>query len=68
MGLTRITLLLVSLAFFGIAAAHDCQNGTRPESQRDREGCDFYCWNEVTNSYDQFFLHRRCTMLLQQWR
>uniref|UniRef100_V5H555 Basic tail protein n=1 Tax=Ixodes ricinus TaxID=34613 RepID=V5H555_IXORI len=55
MGLTGITLVLVSLAFFGSAAAHDCHNGTRPESQNDREGCDFYCWNDATSSYDQFF-------------
>uniref|UniRef100_V5H1F3 Basic tail protein n=1 Tax=Ixodes ricinus TaxID=34613 RepID=V5H1F3_IXORI len=55
MGFTGTTLVLVSLAFFGSAAAHDCQNGTRLQSQKDREGCDFYCWNERTNSYDQFF-------------
>uniref|UniRef100_V5HDQ9 Basic tail protein n=1 Tax=Ixodes ricinus TaxID=34613 RepID=V5HDQ9_IXORI len=55
MGLTGITLVLVSLAFFGSVAADDCRNGTRPTSQNDREGCDFYCWNENTRSYDQYF-------------
>uniref|UniRef100_V5IF04 Basic tail protein n=1 Tax=Ixodes ricinus TaxID=34613 RepID=V5IF04_IXORI len=55
MGLTGITLVLVSLAFFGSAAAHDCQNGTRPASQKNREGCDFYCWNTGTNTWDKFF-------------
>uniref|UniRef100_A0A0K8R3J4 Putative basic tail protein n=1 Tax=Ixodes ricinus TaxID=34613 RepID=A0A0K8R3J4_IXORI len=50
-----ITLVLVSLAFFGSAAAHDCRNGTRPSSEREREGCDFYCWNDATRSYEQFF-------------
>nr|AAT92140.1 BTSP-6 [Ixodes pacificus] len=55
MGLTGITLVLVSLAFFGSAAAHNCQNGTRPASEENREGCDFYCWNAGTNSWDIFF-------------
>uniref|UniRef100_V5HDN8 Basic tail protein n=1 Tax=Ixodes ricinus TaxID=34613 RepID=V5HDN8_IXORI len=55
MGLTGTTLVLVSLAFFGSAAAHNCQNGTRPESEVNREGCDFYCWNTDTNSWDKFF-------------
>uniref|UniRef100_A0A147BXA9 Putative btsp n=1 Tax=Ixodes ricinus TaxID=34613 RepID=A0A147BXA9_IXORI len=55
MGLTGITFVLVSLAFFGSAAAHDCRNGTRPSSEREREGCDFYCWNDATRSYYQFF-------------
>uniref|UniRef100_A0A0K8RCA2 Putative basic tail protein n=1 Tax=Ixodes ricinus TaxID=34613 RepID=A0A0K8RCA2_IXORI len=55
MGLTGTTLVLVSLAFFGSAAAHGCQNGTRPASEKEREGCDFYCWNDGTQSYDQFF-------------
>uniref|UniRef100_A0A0K8RDQ7 Putative basic tail protein n=1 Tax=Ixodes ricinus TaxID=34613 RepID=A0A0K8RDQ7_IXORI len=66
MGFTGITLVLVSLAFFGSTAAHDCQNGTRPESQNDREGCDFYCW-----TIDQFmgpiFLHRRCRCFYNKW-
>uniref|UniRef100_V5HC62 Putative tick salivary peptide group 1 n=1 Tax=Ixodes ricinus TaxID=34613 RepID=V5HC62_IXORI len=56
MGLTGTTLVLVSLAFFGSAAAQNCQNGTRPESEVNREGCDFYCWNTDTNSWDKFFL------------
>uniref|UniRef100_V5H9N7 Putative tick salivary peptide group 1 n=1 Tax=Ixodes ricinus TaxID=34613 RepID=V5H9N7_IXORI len=51
MGFTGITLVLVSLAFLGSAAAHDCQNGTRPESQNDREGCDFYCWNGIEPTF-----------------
>ncbi|EEC17896.1 secreted salivary gland protein 2 precursor, putative [Ixodes scapularis] len=55
MGLTGTTLVLVSLAFFGTAAAHNCKNGTRPTSEKNREGCDFYCWNTDTNSWDQFF-------------
>uniref|UniRef100_A0A0K8RDF3 Putative basic tail protein n=1 Tax=Ixodes ricinus TaxID=34613 RepID=A0A0K8RDF3_IXORI len=55
MGLTATTLVLVSLAFFGTAAAHNCRNGTRPESEQNREGCDFYCWNTDTNTWDQFF-------------
>uniref|UniRef100_A0A0K8RF89 Putative basic tail protein n=1 Tax=Ixodes ricinus TaxID=34613 RepID=A0A0K8RF89_IXORI len=46
MGMTGTTLVLaVSLAFFGSAAAHNCQKRTRPESEVNREGCDFYCWN-----------------------
>uniref|UniRef100_V5HN97 Putative tick salivary peptide group 1 n=1 Tax=Ixodes ricinus TaxID=34613 RepID=V5HN97_IXORI len=68
MGFTGTTLVSVSLAFFGSAAAHDCQKRTRLQSQKDREGCDFYCWNERTNSYDQFFLHRRSrTALYNEW-
>uniref|UniRef100_A0A0K8R540 Putative basic tail protein n=1 Tax=Ixodes ricinus TaxID=34613 RepID=A0A0K8R540_IXORI len=55
MGLTGITLVLVSLAFFGSAAAHGCQNGTRPASEENREGCDYYCWNADTRSWDKFF-------------
>uniref|UniRef100_A0A6B0UQI0 Putative tick salivary peptide group 1 n=1 Tax=Ixodes ricinus TaxID=34613 RepID=A0A6B0UQI0_IXORI len=55
MGLTGTTLVLVSLAFFGSAAAHHCQNGTRPASEENREGCDFYCWNAGTSSWDKFF-------------
>nr|AAY66796.1 putative salivary secreted protein with basic tail [Ixodes scapularis] len=55
MGLTGTTLVLVCVAFFGTAAAHNCKNGTRPASEENREGCDYYCWNEVTNSWDQFF-------------
>uniref|UniRef100_V5H6Q9 Btsp n=1 Tax=Ixodes ricinus TaxID=34613 RepID=V5H6Q9_IXORI len=56
MGLTGTTLVLaVSLAFFGSAAAHNCQNGTRPASEVTREGCDFYCWNAETSSWDKFF-------------
>uniref|UniRef100_V5HBW3 Uncharacterized protein n=1 Tax=Ixodes ricinus TaxID=34613 RepID=V5HBW3_IXORI len=45
----------MSLAFFGSAAAHNCQNGTRPASEETREGCDFYCWNAETRSWDKFF-------------
>ncbi|KAM7311693.1 uncharacterized protein ISCGN_008600 [Ixodes scapularis] len=55
MGLTEITLVLVSLAFVATAAAHDCQNGTRPASEEKREGCDYYCWNAETKSWDKFF-------------
>uniref|UniRef100_A0A090X7R1 Putative tick salivary peptide group 1 n=1 Tax=Ixodes ricinus TaxID=34613 RepID=A0A090X7R1_IXORI len=55
MGLTGTTLVLVSLAFLGSAAAHNCQNGTRPASEKNREGCDFYCWNTGTNTWDKFF-------------
>nr|AAT92128.1 BTSP-7 [Ixodes pacificus]AAT92129.1 BTSP-8 [Ixodes pacificus] len=55
MGLTGATLVLVSLAFFGSAAAHNCKNGTRPASEETREGCDFYCWNTDTSSWDIFF-------------
>nr|AAY66784.1 putative anticoagulant Salp9-like [Ixodes scapularis] len=55
MGLTEITLVLVSLAFFGSVVAHNCQNGTRPASEENREGCDYYCWNAETKSWDQFF-------------
>uniref|UniRef100_V5I0A2 Putative tick salivary peptide group 1 n=1 Tax=Ixodes ricinus TaxID=34613 RepID=V5I0A2_IXORI len=67
MELTGTTLLLVSLAFIGSAAAHNCQNGTRPASEEKREGCDFYCWNTVTNSWDKFFFEDGEQMLLQQW-
>uniref|UniRef100_A0A0K8RDK3 Putative basic tail protein n=1 Tax=Ixodes ricinus TaxID=34613 RepID=A0A0K8RDK3_IXORI len=56
MGLTGITLVLVSFAFFGGVAAHNCQNGTRPTSEQNREGCDYYCWNDGTQTYDQFSL------------
>nr|AAY66503.1 putative secreted protein with basic tail [Ixodes scapularis] len=55
MGLTGTALVLVCVAFFGSAAAHNCKNGTRPASEENREGCDYYCWNEVTSSWDQFF-------------
>nr|AAN03859.1 putative anticoagulant Salp9 [Ixodes scapularis] len=55
MGLTEIMLVLVSLAFVATAAAHDCQNGTRPASEEKREGCDYYCWNTETKSWDKFF-------------
>uniref|UniRef100_V5HBB6 Putative grp-2 430 glycine rich family n=1 Tax=Ixodes ricinus TaxID=34613 RepID=V5HBB6_IXORI len=56
MGLTGITLVLVSLALLRKRRSPTIdQNGTRPDSQKDREGCDFYCWNKATNSYDQFF-------------
>ncbi|CAN7950102.1 unnamed protein product, partial [Ixodes pacificus] len=44
----------VSLAFFGSAAAETCRNGTRPASV-NREGCDYYCWNTVTSSWDKYF-------------
>uniref|UniRef100_A0A090X7Z2 Putative secreted protein with basic tail n=1 Tax=Ixodes ricinus TaxID=34613 RepID=A0A090X7Z2_IXORI len=64
MGLTGTTLLLVSLAFIGSAAAHNCQNGTRPASEEKREGCDFYCWNTDTKSWDKFFLRERRTNAL----
>uniref|UniRef100_A0A090XBG5 Putative secreted protein n=1 Tax=Ixodes ricinus TaxID=34613 RepID=A0A090XBG5_IXORI len=67
MGLTGTTLVLVSLTFFGSAAAETCHNGTRPASEKEREGCDFYCWNDGTQSYDQFFLQGRRKMLLQHW-
>ncbi|KAM7311669.1 putative secreted protein with basic tail [Ixodes scapularis] len=55
MGLTGTALVLVCVAFFGSAAAHNCKNGTRPASEENREGCDYYCWNDVTSSWDQFF-------------
>uniref|UniRef100_A0A6B0UCH8 Putative tick salivary peptide group 1 n=1 Tax=Ixodes ricinus TaxID=34613 RepID=A0A6B0UCH8_IXORI len=55
MGLTETTLVLVSLAFFASAVAHNCQNGTRPASEENREGCDYYCWNAETKSWDKFF-------------
>ncbi|XP_029843977.2 gem-associated protein 2-like [Ixodes scapularis] len=55
MGFTGIALLLVSLAFLGSAADEECSNGTRPTSQKDREGCDYYCWNDGSNSWDQYF-------------
>uniref|UniRef100_V5GJP9 Btsp n=1 Tax=Ixodes ricinus TaxID=34613 RepID=V5GJP9_IXORI len=55
MGLTETTLVLVSLGFFASAAAHNCQNGTRPASEENREGCDYYCWNAETKSWDKFF-------------
>uniref|UniRef100_V5HKU8 Tick salivary peptide group 1 n=1 Tax=Ixodes ricinus TaxID=34613 RepID=V5HKU8_IXORI len=55
MELTGITLVLVSLAFFGSAAAETCRNGTRPASENEREGCDYYCWNAQTSSWDKYF-------------
>ncbi|CAN8015841.1 unnamed protein product [Ixodes persulcatus] len=55
MGLAGTTLVLVSLALFGSVAAHNCQNGTRPASEENREGCDYYCWNSETKAWDQFF-------------
>uniref|UniRef100_V5GL67 Putative tick salivary peptide group 1 n=1 Tax=Ixodes ricinus TaxID=34613 RepID=V5GL67_IXORI len=69
MGLTGITLVLASLAFFGSVAADDCRNGTRPSSQNDRGGCDFYCWNEGTRSYDQYFFTDgvELSFLLTNW-
>uniref|UniRef100_V5GZZ5 Basic tail protein n=1 Tax=Ixodes ricinus TaxID=34613 RepID=V5GZZ5_IXORI len=67
MGFTGITLVLVSLAFFGSTTAHDCQNGTRPESQNDREGCDYYCWNDRTSSRDQFFFTDGVQCFYNKW-
>uniref|UniRef100_A0A090X8T9 Putative tick salivary peptide group 1 n=1 Tax=Ixodes ricinus TaxID=34613 RepID=A0A090X8T9_IXORI len=58
MGLTGTTLVLVSFAFIGSVAAHNCQNGTRPASEQTREGCDYYCWNTDTKSWDQIFLRK----------
>uniref|UniRef100_A0A0K8RIM5 Putative basic tail protein n=1 Tax=Ixodes ricinus TaxID=34613 RepID=A0A0K8RIM5_IXORI len=55
MWFTGITLLLVSLAFLGSAADEECKNGTRPDSQKDGEGCDYYCMNNSTNNWDHFF-------------
>uniref|UniRef100_A0A0K8RB47 Putative basic tail protein n=1 Tax=Ixodes ricinus TaxID=34613 RepID=A0A0K8RB47_IXORI len=55
MWFTGITLLLVSLAFLGSAADEECKNGTRPESQKDGEGCDYYCMNNSTKKWDHFF-------------
>uniref|UniRef100_V5HE90 Basic tail protein n=1 Tax=Ixodes ricinus TaxID=34613 RepID=V5HE90_IXORI len=55
MGLSNTTLLFVSLAFFGAAAAQTCRNGTRPASETKREGCDYYCWNTQTSSWDKYF-------------
>uniref|UniRef100_V5HBD9 Putative secreted protein n=1 Tax=Ixodes ricinus TaxID=34613 RepID=V5HBD9_IXORI len=55
MGLTGTALVLVSLAIFGSAAAHGCQKrNANPHRKKEREGCDFYCWNTVTNSWDKF--------------
>uniref|UniRef100_A0A0K8RD54 Putative basic tail protein n=1 Tax=Ixodes ricinus TaxID=34613 RepID=A0A0K8RD54_IXORI len=58
MGLIGTTLVLVSLAFFGCAAAHNCQNRTRPASEEKREGCDFYCWDTGTNFMGEIFSFR----------
>ncbi|CAN7975232.1 unnamed protein product [Ixodes persulcatus] len=55
MWFTGITLLLVSLAFLGRAADEECKNGTRPESKKDEQGCDYYCMNNSTNQWDHFF-------------
>uniref|UniRef100_A0A0K8RGB7 Putative basic tail protein n=1 Tax=Ixodes ricinus TaxID=34613 RepID=A0A0K8RGB7_IXORI len=52
MGLTGIALVLVSLAFFGNAAAHDCQNGTETyqSTKRIEERLRyFYCVGNETN-------------------
>ncbi|CAN8015846.1 unnamed protein product [Ixodes persulcatus] len=45
----------VSLAFLGSAADEECKNGTRPDSQKDGEGCDYYCMNNSTEKWDHFF-------------
>uniref|UniRef100_V5HZ47 Putative tick salivary peptide group 1 n=1 Tax=Ixodes ricinus TaxID=34613 RepID=V5HZ47_IXORI len=56
MGLTGITLVLVSFAFFGGVAAHNCPKTERdPHSEQNREGCDYYRWNTDTKSWEQFF-------------
>uniref|UniRef100_V5H456 Basic tail protein n=1 Tax=Ixodes ricinus TaxID=34613 RepID=V5H456_IXORI len=55
MGLAKTTLVLVSLGFFASAAAQTCRNGTRPASETKREGCDYYCWNTQTSSWDKYF-------------
>uniref|UniRef100_V5I5J6 Putative grp-2 463 glycine rich family n=1 Tax=Ixodes ricinus TaxID=34613 RepID=V5I5J6_IXORI len=56
MGLTGITL------GFGVSGLLRKRCSRRlqkteldPHRQNDREGCDFYCWNEGTRSYDQYF-------------
>uniref|UniRef100_A0A0K8R917 Putative basic tail protein n=1 Tax=Ixodes ricinus TaxID=34613 RepID=A0A0K8R917_IXORI len=51
MGFTGVTLVLVSLAFFGSAAAHDCQNGTRLQSvDRHQSGqCQDTSFPYITN-------------------
>uniref|UniRef100_A0A147BXX5 Putative btsp n=1 Tax=Ixodes ricinus TaxID=34613 RepID=A0A147BXX5_IXORI len=65
MGLAETTLVFVSLGFFASAVAHNCQNGTRPVSEENREGCDYYCWNAETKSWDKFFFGNgeRCFIL-----
>uniref|UniRef100_V5I3R3 Putative tick salivary peptide group 1 n=1 Tax=Ixodes ricinus TaxID=34613 RepID=V5I3R3_IXORI len=55
MWFTGITLLLVSLAFSGSVANEECENGKRPASQKDREGCDYYCRDEESDSWIQYF-------------
>uniref|UniRef100_V5HPH5 Putative tick salivary peptide group 1 n=1 Tax=Ixodes ricinus TaxID=34613 RepID=V5HPH5_IXORI len=56
MELTGITLVLVSLTFFGSSAAETCRNGTRPRIRKnEREGCDYYCWNTTNPFMGQIF-------------
>uniref|UniRef100_V5H473 Putative tick salivary peptide group 1 n=1 Tax=Ixodes ricinus TaxID=34613 RepID=V5H473_IXORI len=59
MGLTGTTLVLVSLAFFGSAAAHNRRNGTRPESEQNREGCVLLLTGTLTLiTWDQILLQK----------
>uniref|UniRef100_A0A0K8RLS2 Putative basic tail protein n=1 Tax=Ixodes ricinus TaxID=34613 RepID=A0A0K8RLS2_IXORI len=63
-----VTLVLVSLTFFGSAAAETCRNGTRPATRKiEREGCDYYCWNTQTRSWDKYFFGDDEPMFLQYW-
>uniref|UniRef100_V5H054 Putative secreted protein n=1 Tax=Ixodes ricinus TaxID=34613 RepID=V5H054_IXORI len=61
MGSTGITLVLVSLAFFGSAAAHGCQNGTktRQYGKKKEKAATFTAGTMEPNQYDQFFLQGR---------
>uniref|UniRef100_A0A090X7Y0 Putative secreted salivary gland protein 2 n=1 Tax=Ixodes ricinus TaxID=34613 RepID=A0A090X7Y0_IXORI len=68
MGLTGTALVLVSLAIFGSAAAHGCQKrNANPHRKKEREGCDFYCWNTVTNSWDKFFFEDGEQCFYNKW-
>ncbi|EEC08176.1 secreted salivary gland peptide, putative, partial [Ixodes scapularis] len=49
-----VSMPAVSPASFGVTAAQTCCNGTRPASV-NTEGCDYYCWNTQTSSWDIYF-------------
>uniref|UniRef100_V5HNG7 Putative grp-2 478 glycine rich family n=1 Tax=Ixodes ricinus TaxID=34613 RepID=V5HNG7_IXORI len=56
MGLAKTTLVLgvPGLSSQALRPAI-AKNGTRPASEENREGCDYYCWNAETKSWDKFF-------------
>uniref|UniRef100_V5H0P6 Basic tail protein n=1 Tax=Ixodes ricinus TaxID=34613 RepID=V5H0P6_IXORI len=56
MGLTGTALVLVSLAILRKRCSPTIAKTERdPPRRKIREGCDYYCWNAETKSWDKFF-------------